>query len=465
MLSRLVFTFLFFGLFILNFYSLCHGASSDIALSAIGSEIKTKGSEVTTNGSEHSVSPFSFGGDIRFRISGLSEVPLEADRNNGSKITDSLFTRFRTRLWAQYQINEKQKFKIRLTNEWRLYDQDRVNHTNPWKFPDEFIFDELYLDSKDHFNGKLDLKIGRQFLYYGNGRIFIEPSPLDGSRTMFSNALKAGLKVQKKHNIDFLYFDNPSIDRLAIHSSDAKLVEYGEKGGGFYAKNNVNPTLPFEYYYIYKEEDREGADGRPVYLDTYGTRLLPRFSDTVDGNFELASQSGSQGSNNIGGSMVDAFVNWNFLPEHRHKPVFSGGYFYLSGDKTGTGNDESWHPVMSRCVNYSEFYLYALINGAGGHNVGYWTNMNLLWCGIKYEPSVKTTVSVRYLKMKADETDDATYPGLGDSIGDVIVSKLKHKINKNWFGQLNYEWFRPGDYYIDSMSIGHFMRAEINYRF
>jgi hypothetical protein len=445
------------------------GAEGPAVVAVCGAEgpavVAVCGAEGPAVVAEKKSKPFTFGGDFRFRVVGLSEIPTEVDRNNGTKITDSQFLRFRTRVWGQYRFDKNNSFRLQIANEFRLYDQGRVNHTNPWPFPDQFMFDEMYFDSNNNFDGKLDLRIGRQFLMYGTGKIFLETSPLDGSRTMFSNAVKAKWSFNDKHWVDFLYFNNPAKDGLAIHSTNTPFVEWEENGGGFYGRNDENICFPYEYYYVYKDEACEGIDGRPVHLNTFGTRLLPEFGGHVGGNFEIATQTGSKGEQSIGGTMVDAFILWEFLSGDRHKPVFNAGYYYLSGDDAGSVDNEAWHPVMSRWSQYSDYLLYSYIDGAGGHGVGNWTNLNMLWCGFEYVPSPKTKVTLRFLNLKADEIDEAAHSGLGDSIGDLVTGRFKYKLASNWSGQLNYEWFRPGDYYVDDMSTGHFFRAEINYKF
>ena len=408
---------------------------------------------------------FTWGGDFRFRIAGLSQVPTEADRNGGSNIADSRFLRSRTRIWANRKVNTDTTIRVRLSNEFRLYDQSRVNHTNPWTFPDEFIFDELYIDSKNLWNGRLSIRAGRQFLMYGTGRIFLETSPLDGSRTAFSNAFKVSIRLRDTHNLDLISFDNPSCDGIALHSSHADLVEWAEDGVALYGSCSAVKKLPFEYYYVYKNEKRDVVDGADVHLNTVGVRVMPVIGDSVTGNVEIATQEGSQGGNGIGGTMVDGFLTLSLDKQSPHKPLFKAGYYFLSGDKAGTGKNEEWHPVMSRWVQYSDFFLYAFIDGGGGHKVGYWTNLAMPWFGVAYTPSKKTSVDVKYASLNADQTDEPSFPGLGHNMGDLVTARFRYTINKTTSGQLNYEWFRPGDYYVDEMPCGSFFRAEITFSF
>jgi len=411
-------------------------------------------------------SAFSWGGDFRFRVVSLKDIPIEAGRNAGNKIQESLFTRFRTRLWGQYVFNQDYKLKVRAVNEFRNYDDGKFNHTNTWKALDEIVFDELYLDINNQFDGKANFRLGRQGLIYGTGKVFLEASPLDGSRTIYHNAAKAVFKIDSNNTLDAFYFNNPKQDSLAIHSSDRNLIEWAEEGAAVYGKNKAIENVPFEYYYVYKDEKRDIKDGNPVYLNTIGARIMPEFTPQVNGNFELAGQWGSQNGNSKSGLMFDSVVNWKFMESNSLKPTLSAGYYYLSGNDASTSKDEAWHPVLSRWPQFSELYLYSFIDGAGGHGIGNWNNVSMPWIGIGLDVFKGGHLDIRYFNMSANETDNLTHPGLGDKRGDLVTAKLKYKINKQWYGHLVAEFFEPGDYYADSMNdTAHFLRAEINYKF
>ncbi len=418
-------------------------------------------------------SKFTWGGDVRFRMVSLNDIPLEAARNIRFKIEESNFTRFRTRLWGKYVFNNDYQFKIRAVNEFRNYDVNNLRHDvagkiksdNTWKALDEIVFDELYLDINNQFGGKLNFRIGRQALIYGTGKVLLEGNPLDGSRSVYNDAIKAVYKINDKNTLDFFYFNNPNEDSLAIHSSHRNLVEWDEEGAAIYGKSKSFDKVPFEYYYVYKDEKRHGADGDRVHLNTMGGRIMPKFTPTINANIEFASQWGSQGGTDIGGTLFDSQLNWNIMPDSSLKLTPSIGYYYLSGDDAGSSDNEAWHPVLSRWPQFSELYLYSFIDGAGGHNIGSWSNISMPWIGLSMVPMKDTNLSIRYYKMKANEIDRNSHPGLGDDRGDLITAKLKFKINKQWYGHLVAEFLDPGNYYQDGMDKAHFLRAEINYKF
>lgn len=411
-------------------------------------------------------SPFSWGGDFRFRVVSLKDIPLDAARNRGATIEESSFTRFRTRVWGQYIFNNDYKFKVRAVNEFRNHDNGKINNNNSWKAMDEIVFDEFYLDVNHQFNDKVDFRLGRQGLIYGTGKVFLDSYPLDGSRTIYNNAAKATIKINPANSLDVFYFNNPQRDNFAIHSSYHDLIEWDEEGAAVYGKSKSFDDYPFEYYYVYKDEKRSARDGNPVHLNTIGARFMPKITPTLNANFELASQWGSQDGDSKSGTMFDSVLNWNFMASSDLKPTLSAGYYFLSGDDADTSKDEAWHPVLSRWPQFSELYLYSFIDGANGHGVGNWTNVSMPWIGLGLDVFKNGHLDIRYFDISADETDKRRYPGLGDKRGDLLTAKLKYKINKNWYGHLMAEFLDPGDYYADSVdNTAHFIRAEINYKF
>ncbi len=418
-------------------------------------------------------SNFTWGGDFRFRLVSLNDIPLEAARSKRFKIDESDFTRFRTRLWGQYVFNDDFKFKIRAVNEFRNYDVNnlridgvgKIRSDNSWKALDEIVFDELYFDINNQFDGKVDFRIGRQALIYGTGKVFLDGNPLDGSRTIYNDAIKVVYKMNETNSFDLFYFNNPQRDDLAIHSSYRDLIEWGEEGAAIYGKNKSFEAYPFEYYYVYKDENRRETDGRRVHLNTVGARLMPKFTATINANFEVASQWGTQGGVSKSGVLFDSQVNWNALPGNNLKLTPSIGYYYLSGDDASSSKNEAWHPVLSRWPQFSELYLYSFIDGSGGHNIGSWSNISMPWIGISMIPFKNTKLNFRYYNMKANEINKAANPGLGNKRGDLFTAKLNYKINKQWYGHLVAEFLDPGNYYGDDMDTAHFLRAEINYKF
>ena len=81
----------------------------------------------------------------------------------------------------------------------------------------ERVIDNLYMKANNVFGLPVDLKIGRQdFLgpdMYGEGFLFADGNPNDGSRTFYFNAAKAKWKINEDHNVDFVYITNQFQDK------------------------------------------------------------------------------------------------------------------------------------------------------------------------------------------------------------------------------------------------------------
>ena len=140
------------------------------------------------------------GGDIRIRQEDYNNIPGPAVPG-----THQDYLRFRTRIWGQVGTDSVSLYG-RLANEWRDYRVPNSSTTTSrnWRWPDEIVLDNLYLDIKGLLDDRLSLRIGRQDLNYGAGRVIFEGTPGDGSRTLFFDALKATVKLSKTTTLDVL---------------------------------------------------------------------------------------------------------------------------------------------------------------------------------------------------------------------------------------------------------------------
>ncbi len=420
-------------------------------------------------------SPFDWGGDIRLRGVNFDNIPINADPPGVTRGGKNVFFRGRTRVWGQYLFSDQVLFRTRLVNEFRSYESG--SGTNSYDFPDEFVFDHLYLDVQDLADGLLDLRIGRQDLIYGNGRVILDGNPLDGSRTIYFNAVKASLNWETTV-ADILGIWNEAEDDLAINSQHRDLVglpgkyatDMVESGAGIYVKNKSLEKMPFEAYYIYKNEsDYEfwvpGTDGAPptkvvqpddLDVHTLGVRLMPQFTERLSGNLELAGQLGERGDQDVSGWMVDAKLSYKF-PVDTLNPTGSVGLYHLSGDDPNTTDDEGWNPLWSRWPQYSELYVYAFdADGAGR-----WSNVTMPYAELDLPVHAKAGFTILGGYMLAPEENG---PGGGDERGFLGTCWFKYKLNDIWTGHVLAEVVDPGNYY-NVGDTAHFVRVEFMCRF
>ena len=465
-------------------------------VAVVGVAVQTRGE--TTN----DTIKFRFGGDERIREEAFDSIPIKADPPGVTRGGANNYFRFRTRVWGQANANDKLILNVRAANEFRLWDKPSPRpalQRSNYDFPDEVVFDTLNLQLRNLFNDNLDLCLGRQDLMYGNGRVMLDGTPKDGSRTIYFNAIKATWKGIPDTTVDILGIYNPSKDKLAINDSDRDLTgltsandDMDESGGGVYVKNQSSKRLPFEAYGLYKREShyeiaatkdaktglfkppplawqsldaaRGMIDVPPLNLGTFGFRLMPLFNDELSGNLEAALQVGEQGGENVMAYMVDAALTEQLPWCTAVVPALSAGFYYLSGDDPATGRNEGWNPLWARWPQYSELYVYAFdADGAGR-----WSNLMMPHLDFVMSPAtwLKTTVMGGY--MTAPVADG---PGGGHNRGWLGVIKGEFTIKEKMLtscdalkGHLWLEVVKPGDYYKVS-DTAYFARWELAYSF
>ena len=444
-----------------------------------------------------------FGGDERIREEAFDDIPINAPPPGLARGGHNDYFRFRTRLWNEDDLGPNTTFRIRAVNEFREWYEPQhypsAQRSN-YNFPDEVTFDTLYLDFRNLMQDKLDLRVGRQDLMYGTGKVILEGTPKDGSRTIYFNAIKATWKGVKDTTIDVFGIYNPGKDPLAINDADRDLdgqtadnADAAESGAGIYVKNKSSEQLPFEVYAIYKNEENYETPATPdptsptgfkaptkawqkldpvngmiddpsLDIGTFGFRLMPVFSDRLTGNLEAAYQVGQRDTEDQHGYMVDAFLTYQVQFLKSLKPAVDYGLYYLSGDDPKTKADEGWDPLWARYPQYSELYIY----GYDADGAGRWSNLSMPHAGLTFYPAdwLKTTAMVGY--MYAPEADG---PGGGHERGWLGVVKgeftIKEKIltkTDKLTGHLWLEVLEPGDYYSENQT-GWFARWEVAYEF
>ena len=454
---------------------------------------------VWAQGSKTEVSYPSFkaGADLRVRQEYFEHIPYRPGgyaRVVGSENPsgENNYLRVRPRVWAQADLSREARIYGRLTNEFRkFWEPDYEGRQAGYTYPDELVVDNLYLDLKGLFNDTLDIRAGRQDLVYGNGRVLLDGTPLDGSRTIYFDALKLTYRGIPDNTVDLLLISNSPENNLALHKpkndrylsgyDPTELEEMEEKAAGIYWKSNSYKELPFEAYYLYKEES-EWEDnsqypfagryraGNWVYpeldLNTVGVRLMPKFSDSLSANVELAYQWGERGSADVEGGMVDAVLRWTPPVLESMKPRLGVGWYYLSGDKQGSSNkDEGWNPVFARWPQYSELYVFAFDRDGAGR----WSNMSMPHVDLELSPAPWYKAALMAGYMKAPVDDGA---GGGHNRGLLFTWWNKFKLGEKLLtgsdrltGHLLLEWLNPGNYYDDLPHNAVFARWELMYAF
>ena len=427
------------------------------------------------------------GADLRVRHEMTDNIP----QANGGVSKNASYLRMRPRVWGQVK-NEDFKLYLRFADEFREYFNPRGSRN--YQTPDEMLVDNLYLDLYNLFGDVVDLRIGRQdFLgptgpTYGAGRVLLDGTPGDGSRTAFMDAIKATIKFDEKNALDLLaIYNSPETEFSWGHPRrtngtepnerqltylDPRASDLAEYGGGLYFRSKEFDNIPFELYYLYKRETKARLPGgtrlpgRVVH--TWGTRVTPKLTETLSAELEGAVQAGEKdGGASTAGYMGYAGLTYKPAIDHSAKPFFTGALYYLSGDKDGKAkddNDTAWDPLWARWPQFSEMYPY--------HDSGvcYWSNLIYphLTMGVGFAPGHKVSASLGPIYAAAENNLGG---GNGDLYGWFGMTRYDFPLLKNLFGKrgdlsghVTAEVLDPGDYYT-SDKLAYFLRWEVIARF
>lgn len=395
---------------------------------------------------------FKWGGDFRFRTVYMDNIPNIVGTETGARS----FQRYRTRLFGEYHPTENLYFRTRLVNEFRT-DQTE-NLPDDYAAFDETVIDCLYVD---YTHDMFDVRIGRQDLIYGTGKVILDGTPMDGSRTIYFDAAKVTFKGIENTKVDLLAMYTRAINELAIHSQDRNLVwnvdptyDHAEAGGGIYIKNNSSEKLPWEAYWILKTKEDTGPVTPFENTHTLGTRLMPKLGGNLTSNLEMAYQS----NESTDGFMIDAVVNLSIMEDQKGK--LGLGWYHLSND---------WNPVFSRWPQYSELYVYAYTPADGG--VGRWSNVSMPHIDFSISPMKKLKSDLLLGYMFAPSNDS---PAGGHNRGLLFTWWNKFTLKEKMLsdrdkltGHFLVELMQPGDYYTSNQRdhTASFIRLEISYAF
>ncbi len=409
------------------------------------------------------------GADLRFRYDYKDNAPASGGKIN---TTYQDYYRLRSRVWGEARYENVTLFS-------RLADEFRGYHNAPqqYQFPDELFIDALYLDVKGLLDDKVDLRVGRQDLKYGEGRIISDGSAGDGSRSAYFDAAKASVHLSENTTLDaFGVYQRPEDEWTAGNEQyDLTSLTGGENNdltesaAGLYLTMAENKEFPVELYYIWKDESRyfnkgdrkKRVPGRD--FSTVGTRLTPSLNDRFSAEFEGASQFGeTDDGRDILAYLGYAGVLYKVAPDHAWKPTLKGGLLYLSGDENAkAGDDNNWNPVFNRTTWFSEL-------ASGQYSKYYWTNLLYPHLEVAAAPAKAQKVSLEAGPMFADSNDtaqDDSYRGL------LGVAKYQFPLLKGFFrkesevkGTVLAEVFDAGDYYADAET-GYYLRFELAAKF
>jgi hypothetical protein len=359
--------------------------------------------------------------DLRLRQEVLDGVLYFAEE------PDANWVRLRARAGATAWTGAH-SFKLLLTNEHRHVFTPKDTDFD-W---DEIIFDQAWWTWA--FAEERKVTLGRQNIIWDQGFLMLEGHPLDGSRSIYHNAVRYegdGLDVSFIHNPKYDSFVLAGDAHRPLTDADetalAMRFTQGHEKWTVIWKDEVDPDhiLPhLQGLTLGGRTDRDvGSDGAFM----------------LEGAFQYLNETGDPYARGGGISFA--------LQTHLEKDLGSSwkgklGYFHYSGDSTNDGDLRAFRTPWGRWPKWSELYIYTLIGEStpGRVHVAAWENIAAPHATVTRPlgSALKLRLNATYLL--APQTDWAAR-------GLVTEVELKITIVKGVKGHLLWERLDPGSFH------------------
>jgi hypothetical protein len=371
-------------------------------------------------------------GDLRVRqevLDGVYHFAPDPDRN---------WIRVRTRAGLDL-AGHGHEFSLRLASEFRRYIQPDLDFD--W---DELIVDRLAWSWAARGDSRLTL--GRQDIIWPGGFLMLEAHPLDGSRSIYHNAIR-WQQPTSWGRLDLAVIHNPQQDDFVPAGDENRDLANGDETG-------VAARLfegPWQGSLIWKRQQR---DWDPTDLHTYtlATRYAgpARCAGQLEAEFALQYQIMEENPGMPDGSDWSpdqdgwAFAGQAFLTRDLGRDVaLETGGFYYSGSSDEVG---AFRAPWGNWPKWSELYIYSLIgeSRSGEVHVAAWENIAAPRMNLR-----RTLYSQNGRQIKARL--GATYLLAPDpdweARGLLTQAELQFTLGSRLTGHLLWEMLDPGDFH------------------
>ena len=411
--------------------------------------------------------PLRIYGDFRARQEKWNFIPIPTAEPNITRGGYNNSFRYRTRLGAALDIADNATVNLRLVN--MVY--NTTDGADAFSWPDELSLDNANLELRGITGEGSRLVLGRQDIILGSGRLVLEGTPLDASRTTFFDGVFLHQPFDGAFSADAFAIYNRDEDDLAIGHEHRKLRGYSPAVDGrdeaaaavFLNGALLDGFLPGSLYYIWKHEtSARNAAGENVPnadIHTVGAIVRPKFTDRLTGELEYAHQFDPASDNGIDAALAFASIKYT-AKGTTLTPYIGANIGYLSGDDPDSKRNEAFNPIFSRYPFLSELVVYCF-DTEGAAN---WNNLIYphLSAGLRSETGCALDLTAG--TMRADERNGA---GGGRDRGDLYMAQFNFPIFAGFEGRrgktaghFRVELFDPGDYYTSDRT-AYYFRWEI----
>lgn len=411
--------------------------------------------------------PLCVFGDFRARQEMWDYIPLPTAEPDIARGGYNNSFRFRTRLGAALDLGENAAVNVRLAH--MAYATTAGAKAFEW--PDELSIDNANLELRGLTGDGSRLTLGRQDISLGSGRLVLEGTALDASRTTFFDGVLLHQPLTGGFSADAFAIYNRDEDDFAVGHEHRRLRGYSPAVDGrdeaaaalFLNGAALDGALPGSLYYIWKHETRaraaDGSDLPNADIHTAGFLLRPQFSDALSGELEYARQFDPADEDGIDAAL--AFAGVKYTAKGAPLAPYAGlNICYLSGDDPDTKRNEAFNPVFSRYPMLSELVVYCF-DTEGAAN---WNNMIYPHLSVGGRSECGHTLDITAGAMCAEERNGA---GGGRRRGDLYTAQWGFPLlpgvkggRGRTRGHLRLELFDPGDYYTSDRT-AYYMRWEV----
>ncbi len=416
----------------------------------------------------HNPAPWlEMGADFRFRENaGYNWTTLKSSNNFSGG--NWHWQRWRTRWWTKTKLDKDNEFNTRLTWEFRTY-EDPPSKPHSTDF-DELIFDNLNWTSRKFLGLPATVVLGRQDIKLGEGWLVTDGTPLDGSRTLYFDAVRVTYDLREKTKLDLIYIDqHPNSDWMLkpINDRNKYVTQQQEHGAIVYLTDKSFGDTQLEGYFMYKNDNPVDGPARnfsstdiskfskKADIFTFGGAVSGPIRSNWNYRVEGAVQTGRSASPNPAITSNDdtealrAFGQKSNL-EYCFKDSLDNRlrltYEFLSGDDPGTKRVESFNPLWGEWPYWSEMYQPYITTLEDGQI----SNLHRLAFGHRIKPNSKWEILTDYHLLWADENTyrgNSKFTNNGSFRGQLITCRAVYNLTKNLKGNIVGEYFMPGDYY------------------
>jgi hypothetical protein len=437
----------------------------------------------------HNPTPWlSMGMDFRFRTEyGENWMTLDDDFDDNERE----YQRYRPRWWTKWVLGDDITLNTRLTWEFRTWDEggplpaesDGGQNFNA----DEAILDWFNINVRNVGGMPLTMTLGRQDIILGAAWLVLDGTPLDGSRTIYFDAVRGTYDwADASSKIDLIYINQSAeSDRWLepICDKDRAVTEQDENGVILYLTNTSFAPMQIEGFFIYKNDNPiEGpvtnmpsAWSRKAEIYTFGGGLSGMRGDHWKYRAEGALQTGekSEITGDLStGDMQDleaygALATLEYLFKDSHDHATHVTYEYASGNDPDSDDNEQFDLLWGEWPRWSELLIYTASQET---TVAELSNLHRLNIGHRFNLNKQWQLTGDYHALWADEADQPSnrYTISEDHHfrGHLFTAWAKFKFSSQLIGHLLGEYFIPGNYY-DSPSDddAFFLRVNVEYTF